>query len=613
MQRKSHAMLCVTASLLVACSAPESPTSEPVVSNSPTTGTAETIQQATQFIASAEASLSEQRDYAARVMWVRANFITADTNWLAARADAQATELAVALANETRRFEGLDLPENDARKMNLLRSGITLPAPTRAGAAQELADITTELTSAYSTGRFEYEGESLDLTQLGRIMDTSRDATELARVWEGWREVSPPMTELYSRMVEIASQGARELGYDDVAQMWLSQYGMSPEAMEAEVERLWGQVEPLYEQLHCHVRDKLSDFYGEDVQPETGPIRADLLGNMWAQQWGNIYDLVAPEDAPADIDLTSILENRGFTERQMVETGEAFFTSLGFAPLGDTFWERSLIKQPRDRDVVCHASAWDIDQKDDVRIKMCTQITAEDFETIHHELGHNFYQRAYAGQDYLFRDGAHDGFHEAIGDFIALSITPEYLREIDLIDSVPDASADIGLLMRRALDKIAFLPFGLMMDQWRWRVLRGETTPEEYNSAWWDLRLRYQGVHPPAARPESAFDPGAKYHIPNNVPYLRYFLSYIMQFQFHQAACEMIGWEGPLHRCSIYGNEEVGRRLRAMLEMGASQPWPDALEAFTGQREMDASSITAYFAPLIAWLEEQNAARQCGW
>jgi peptidyl-dipeptidase A len=395
--------------------------------------------------------------------------------------------------------------------------------------------------------------------------------------------------------------------------MWLSNYDMPAEEMETEVERLWGQVEPLYEQLHCAVRAELNEEYGDAVQPADGPIRADLLGNMWAQQWSNIYPLVGPEDSDPGYDLTTILNEQGYDARRMVETGEAFFSSLGFEPLPDTFWERSLITEPEDRDVVCHPSAWNLDNVDDIRIKMCTEINAEDFQTVHHELGHNYYQRAYNEQDFLFRTGAHDGFHEAIGDFVGLSITPEYLRQIGLIDEVPPADADLGILMNQALDKIAFLPFGLMVDKWRWSVFRGETAPENYNEAWWELRTRYQGVAPPGPRPDDAFDPGAKYHIPGNTPYLRYFLSYIMQFQFHQAACEMAGWEGPLHRCSIYGNEEVGERFNAMLEAGASEPWPDVLERFTGTREMDGSAIIAYFEPLMTYLEEQNQDRNCGW
>ncbi|HEY8520774.1 MAG TPA: M2 family metallopeptidase [Gammaproteobacteria bacterium] len=574
---------------------------------------APTVQEALDFLAAAEAELEALTELTARIGWVQANFITFDTDWLAAKAGADYTETVVRLANETKRFESLELPEDAARKMRILRTGLTLPAPTRPGAAQELSEIATWLESTYSTGTYTYNGEALDLPALERIIDTSRDPAELAEVWAGWRTVSKPMAARYARMIEIATEGARELGFDNLAQMWLSNYDMEPEEVEREANRLWSQVRPLYEQLHCHVRARLNEFYGDEVQPAEGPIRADLLGNMWAQQWSNIHDLVAPEDADSGIDLTKLLVEQGYTPERMVRTGEAFFTSLGFDPLPETFWERSLLVQPRDRQVVCHASAWDLDSRDDLRIKMCTEINAEDFQTIHHELGHNFYQRAYSGQDFLFRDGAHDGFHEAVGDFIALSITPEYLRQIGLIDDVPPASADVGLLMQQALDKIAFLPFGLLMDQWRWRVLRGEIGPADYNAAWWQLREQYQGVRPPVERPADAFDPGAKYHIPANVPYLRYFLSFIMQFQFHRAACEIAGWEGPLHRCSIYGNQEVGRRLEAMLAMGASRPWPEALEAFTGTRQMDGDAIIEYFAPLMSYLEEQNANRTCGW
>jgi peptidyl-dipeptidase A len=572
-----------------------------------------TVDDAQAFVAAAEAEIAADYEYGARTAWTRANFITADTDWLATRAGAEETRMAVRLANGTKRFEGLDLPEDVARKLNLLRTGITLPAPSRPGAAEELAEIATWLDSAYSTGTFMLDGRGFDLEAAEAVLDTSRDPDELARVWAGWHSIAEPMRDRYARMVDIANEGARELGFADLAEMWLSKYGMSPAAMEEEADRLWSQVEPLYSALHCYVRAELSEHYGPDVQAASGPIRADLLGNMWAQQWSNIYDLVAPEDAQTGIDLTKILQEQQFTPESMVKTGEAFFTSLGFDPLPETFWERSLITRPRDRDVDCHASAWTIDMADDVRIKMCTEINAEDFQTVHHELGHNFYQRAYSGQDVLFREGAHDGFHEAVGDFVALSITPEYLRQIGLLDEVPDSSADIGLLMQQALDKIAFLPFGLLVDKWRWQVLRGNVDPDGYNDLWWDLRERYQGVVPPVERSAAAFDPGAKHHIPANTPYLRYFLSFIMQFQLHEAACRMAGWEGPLHRCSIYGNDEVGARFDAMLSMGASRPWPEALEAFTGTRQMDGEAIIKYFAPLMSYLAEQNEGRSCGW
>jgi peptidyl-dipeptidase A len=571
------------------------------------------VEDAQSFIAATETELEGRREYSARIAWIQANFITDDTDWLAARVDAEDTTRAVALANETKRFEGLELPEDLARKMNILQTGIVLPAPSRPGASEELAEVSTWLGSTYARGEFTVGDKTYDLQTAENVIDTSRDPAELKAVWEGWQTIAVPMRDRYARLVEIANEGARELGFTDLAEMWLSRYEMSPEAMETEVDRLWEEVRPLYEALHCHVRARLNEHYGDEVQPAMGLIRADLLGNMWGQQWGNIYDLVAPEDDDSRIDLTAILNARAYTPEDMIRTGDRFFTSLGFEPLPDTFWQRSLITKPRDRDVQCHASAWSIDGHDDVRIKMCTQINAEDFNTIHHELGHNFYQRAYAGQDPLFRTGAHDGFHEAVGDFIALSVTPEYLVEIGFIDEAPDATADIGLLLRQALNKIAFLPFGLLVDQWRWRVLRGDVTPEQYNDLWWELRARYQGLRAPGERPADAFDPGAKYHIPASTPYLRYFLSYVMQFQLHEAACRMMGWEGALHRCSIYGSEEVGARLNAMLELGASRPWPEALEAFAGTREMDGSAISEYFAPLMAYLEEQNRGRTCGW
>jgi peptidyl-dipeptidase A len=594
------------------------------------------------FLAAAEKELSDFSDYAARVAWVNSNFITDDTDWLNARAGSEGTLLSVRLANATKQFEGATMTPEQQRKMNILRAGIVMPAPS-AGTpeqqkqiADELAQITTELQSTYGKGKVALDRETFNIAAVTRILNEgrdeprsttepltleeasqiiakSRDPRMLRAAWEGWHEISKVMKDDYTRMVEIGNAGAKELGFSDIADMWLANYDMPSAEMEQTVEGLWTQVEPLYKDLHCYVRGRLNAKHGDAVQPKTGPIRADLLGNMWAQDWTNIYDVVAPKASDPGYDLTKVLVQKKYDELKMVKTGEAFFTSLGFAPLPETFWQRSLITRPRDREVVCHASAWDVDNIDDLRIKMCTQINAEDFSTVHHELGHNFYQRAYNQQDFLFKTGAHDGFHEAIGDFVALSITPEYLKQIGLISQVPPASADIGLLMDRALEKVAFLPFGLKVDKWRWQVFRGQTTPAQYNQAWWDLGLKYQGIVPPGPRPADAFDPGAKFHIPGNTPYLRYFLSFVLQFQFQKAACEMAGWEGPLHRCSIYDNKEVGAKLAAMLEMGASKPWPDALEAFTGTRKMDASALVSYFAPLQTWLKEENEGQSCGW
>jgi peptidyl-dipeptidase A len=375
-------------------------------------------------------------------------------------------------------------------------------------------------------------------------------------------------------------------------------------------------VKPLYDELHTYTRTKLNEKYGDAVQAKTGPIRADLLGNMWAQEWGNIYDIVAPAGA-GDIgfDVTELLAAKQYDPKKMVEAGEGFFSSLGFEKLPETFWQRSQFTKPSDREVVCHASAWDLDNKDDIRIKMCIKVNGDDFTTIHHELGHNYYQRAYKEQSYLHLNGANDGFHEAIGDMLALSITPEYLVQIGLLDKsqVPGSDKDTGLLLRQAMDKVAFLPFGLLVDKWRWGIFDGSIPASGYNKGWTDLRLQYQGITPPEARDESKFDPGAKYHIPGNTPYARYFLARILQFQFYKAACDAAGWKGPLHRCSFYGNKDVGAKLGAMLEMGASKPWPDALEAFTGTRQMSGKPMIEYFAPLMKWLKAQNKGKKKGW
>jgi len=574
-----------------------------------------TAEGAAAFVAAAETQLAALSEEAARIQWTRATNITYDTMWLESRINAKVTETQVALANQAAAFNDVQVPADVRRKLNLLRLGIVLPAPTRPGAANELAEITTRLDSTYSVGKFEFEGRQITLDDANILIAESRDPNETKALYEGWRTISPVMAADYARMVEIANEGSRELGFADTGAMWRAGYDMDPDAFAAETDRLWEQVKPFYVNLHCYVRGRLNAKYGDAVQPDHGPIRADLLGNMWSQQWGNIYDVVAPPTGgTSSYSLDTLLTGANYDATRMVRTGEGFYTSLGLDPLPQTFWERSMITRPADREVVCHASAWDVDNLEDIRIKMCTQVNGDDFYTVHHELGHNYYQRAYKDQPFLFKNGANDGFHEAIGDFVGLSaLTPTYLNQIGLLQTVPGEAEDIPFLLKMALDKIAFLPFGLMVDRWRWGVFSGETSPAEYNDAWSADMLKYQGLVPPGPRPANAFDPGAKYHIPGNTPYTRYFLAHIYQFQFQRAACKQAGWTGPLHRCSIYGNEEVGRRFNAMLEMGQSRPWPEAMEAFTGERGNDASAVADYFAPLNTWLIAQNRGKDCGW
>ena len=570
---------------------------------------------AQKFIDDAESRLLTLSVEDSRADWVKVTFITGDTEILAARADERLINTTVELAKQSARLDKMQLPSDVARKIKLLKLSLDLATPADPKESEELTRIAASMEGAYGRAKYCPEpGRCLELEpDLTRIMANSRNPNELLDAWRGWHDTAAPMRKDYIRYVELANKGARELGFADDGAMWRSKYDMSPEAFAKETDRLWEQVRPLYLALHTHVRKRLRETYGEQVVPRTGPIPAHLLGNMWAQTWDNIYPLLAPKDADPGFDLTRILRDRNTGPLDMVRYGERFFTSLGFDPLPKTFWERSLFVKPRDRDVVCHASAWDVDFADDLRLKMCIDITGEDFDTIHHELGHNFYQRAYSHQPFLFRYSANDGFHEAVGDTIALSVTPDYLVKIGLLNQAPGTSKDIGLLLRKALEKIAFLPFGLVIDQWRWKVFSGEIPPDKYNQAWWQLRLKYQGIAPPVARGENDFDPGAKYHVASNTPYMRYFLADILQFQFHRALAHTAGCTQPLNRCSIFDNKEAGRKLNTMLAMGQSRPWPDALEALTGQRQMDATAIRDYFAPLEKWLAEQNKGEPAGW
>jgi peptidyl-dipeptidase A len=577
-----------------------------------------TIQEAEKFIEQAEARLDRLSIKSSRAGWVQSTYITDDTEALAAAANEEVLAAVTELADEAERFEGMKLTPALARKLKLLKLSLAAPAPKDPKERAELAELGTWLEGAYGKGKYcpksgPYAGQCLGQSEMEEAMATTKDPAVLLDLWEGWRTFSPPMRAKYTRFVELANKGAREMGFADVGTLWRSNYDMTPQEFSAELERLWQQVRPLYLSLHAYVRSQLVKKYGPQAVPPDGPIPAHLLGNIWAQDWTHIYDLLDVPGKSGGVDLTPILQEKKIDDLEMVRYGERFFTSLGFEPLPKTFWERSLFIKPRDRDVVCHASAWDINNQEDVRLKMCIQIRDEDFRTIHHELGHNFYQLAYRHQPLLFRGSANDGFHEAVGDSIALSITPEYLQKVGLLEQAPSAEGDLGLLMHKALEKVAFLPFGLVIDQWRWRVFSGEVKPTDYNKAWWEMRTEYQGVAAPAARTENDFDPGAKFHVPANVPYTRYFLADILQFQFHRGLCRAIGYTGPLHRCSIYGNREAGARLKKMLEMGQSKPWPEALYALTGERQMDATAMLDYFAPLKKWLDEQNQGKPIGW
>ncbi|BFM05518.1 M2 family metallopeptidase [Halioxenophilus aromaticivorans] len=547
--------------------------------------------------------------------WVRATYLTPDTAVLAAKAGEKSLAFTGKAVAQAKQYHNVDMAPETRRALDFILLGTAMPAPENAESQAELATIATEMEGMYGAGEAcNSDGQCRDLEELEKVLRNSRDYDEQLQAWQDWRTISVPMRPKYERFVELTNQGAQTYGFDDLSVMWKSGYDMPVADFEQEVERLWQQVEPLYSNLHCYVRNKLGEFYGADKVDAQSPIPAHLLGNMWAQDWSNIYPLVEPYPGVSDLDVSASLIEQNYTPEAMTQMAEGFFTSLGLPELPASFYERSLLAKPADRDVVCHASAWDMGNGEDPRIKQCVEPTQEQLVTLHHELGHIYYYLMYKDQPFLFKGGAHDGFHEAIGDTITLAMTPAYYAEKGLIPEVVHSEqATLNQQMKMALEKIAFLPFGKLIDQWRWQVFSGQTTAANYNRDWWQLRQNYQGIAPTSPRDERFFDPGAKYHIPGNTPYTRYFLSYIIQFQFYQALCQEAGHDGPLHECSYYGNQAAGDKLGKLLALGASQPWQDALEQVTGTRTMDAKAINAYFAPLAKWLAEQNQGKQCGW
>jgi len=606
-----------------------------------------TAAAAQEFVDRANADLLKLGVDASHADWTAKTFITEDTEATSALLNQQSTARSLALIEESHRFDRLTLPPELKRQIKLLQ--VNAPAaPKDPKLLAEQTQLAAQLTGMYGKGKF-CEGSApgeepkpgakcLGIDAISNIMAKSRDPEELTKLWVGWHAIGAPMKDKYARFIELQNIGAKELGYHDTGELWRAGYDMTPAEFSAELDRVWTQLEPLYRELHTYVRARLIAKYGKAADRADGMIPAQLLGNMWAQEWGNIYDVVAPTDPrisqfkPVDLEAalkqqiaekdpaagpafatgSDLSSDAGYAARlaaakQMVHYGENFFTSLGFAPLPKTFWQRSQFVHPRDREVVCHASAWDVDAVDDLRVKMCIEVNADYFITVHHELGHNFYQRAYNRQPYLFQNGANDGFHEAIGDAVALSITPAYLKTLGLATTEPPAEADIPLQLRTALDKVAFLPFALALDKWRWQVFSGEIKPADYNKAWWSLREKYQGVAPPVDRSPAEFDAGAKNHVPTNVPYARYYLARIYQFQFYKAMCDASGYKGPLNRCSFYGSKAAGEKLERMLAAGQSQPWQQTLKEMTGTDHLDAQPMLDYFAPLYTWLKAQNA------
>lgn len=479
---------------------------------------------------------------------------------------------------------------------------------------QEYNEILGEMNKIYSSTpvcRPDDPSDCLHLEPgLGQIMATSTDWDELVWAWKGFRDaVGIPNKPLFARYVDIANQGARANGYGDLGDSWRSAYS---EDLEDQVYELYNTILPLYKQLHAYVRRKLNGVHGSEHVPLIGHIPANVLGDMWGRFWTNIYPHVVPYPDLPNIDVSDEMVRQNYTVDRMARMADEFFSSMGLFPANDAFWENSMLERPDDgRDVVCHASAWDFYNRVDFRIKMCTEINMEYFLTLHHELGHIQYDMNYKHQPVSFRDGANIAFQEAIGEVMSQSVaTPKHLKEVGLFDGEDDPieveKTDINFLLKMALPTIGTLPFSLALEQWRWDVFSGKTNVNAGTERWWQLKNDLIGVKAPVERTEEDFEAGAMYHIIVTYPFIGYYIRTIIQFQFYQSLCQAANHTGPLHKCDFYRSTEAGEKLAAMLSMGRSKPWPEAMEALTGQREMKADAILEYFQPLMEWLEKTN-------
>uniref|UniRef100_I3KVC0 Angiotensin-converting enzyme n=1 Tax=Oreochromis niloticus TaxID=8128 RepID=I3KVC0_ORENI len=511
---------------------------------------------------------------------------------------------------QARQYDTTDFQDGSVKRIIKKLSDIERAALPSAE-LEEYNTLLSNMETKYSVAEVCRENnECLPLDpDLQKIMAESRDYDELLFAWKGWRDAAGKvLRQDYKRYVELANKAATLNGHSDNGAFWRSLY--ETPTFEEDLETLWKELEPLYLNLHAYVRRGLYNKYGSNHINLKGPIPAHLLGNMWAQTWSGIMDLVMPYPDATQVDATPAMVQQGWDAIRMFQESDKFFTSLGLEPMPPEFWSKSMLEKPSDgRQVVCHASAWDFYNRKDFRIKQCTVVTMDDLITVHHEMGHIQYFLQYKDQPVSFRDGANPGFHEAIGDVLALSVsTPKHLQSIGLLDKVENNyESDINFLMSMALDKIAFLPFGYLMDQWRWKVFDGRIPHTEYNKEWWNLRLKYQGLCPPVTRTEEDFDPGAKFHIPANVPYVRYFVSFVIQFQFHKALCNAAKHNGPLYTCDIYQSKEAGKLLGDVMKLGFSKPWPEAMAMITGESKMSAQPLMEYFQPLIEWLEKENS------
>ncbi|XP_041066850.1 angiotensin-converting enzyme 2 [Carcharodon carcharias] len=534
-------------------------------------------------------------------------------------------------SNESSKFNIGEIKDKEIKKqLQMLQdkgSGVLPPNDLK-----RLNHIQNEMAAIYGTGTVCYPSEPSQCMELEpgltKLMANSKDYNERLWAWEGWRvNVGKRLRPLYEGYVELKNKAAKMNGYEDYGDYWRGnyetdddeEYAYSRKDLLRDVKSLFGEIKPLYRELHAYVRAKLGDTFGPEHISSTGCLPAHLLGDMWGRFWGNLYSWSIPYPHQEDIDVTPEMVKQGWNPKEMFQKADAFFQSLGLQAMNDNFWHYSMIEKPTDgRKVVCHPTAWDMGNGADFRIKMCTEVNMENFLTVHHEMGHIQYDMEYANQTYLFRDGANEGFHEGVGEIMSLSAaTPLYLKSLGLLpDSfIEKNETDINFLLKQALTIVGTLPFTLMMEEWRWKMFQGRIPKDQWMKMFWEMKREMVGVVEPLPHDETYCDPAALYHISNDYSFIRYYTRTFYQFQFHEALCRKAKHSGELHKCAITNSTKAGKALRDMLRLGKSQSWTRALQLVTGETKMNAAPLLKYFQPLYDWLKKNNAenGRMIGW
>jgi len=463
----------------------------------------------------------------------------------------------------------------------------------------------TKQSSILNSFEFKLNGQKITANDIDNKLEKSSDLNERKAVWEASKEIGPKLKDNLVILRDLRNGVAREMKYPDYFSLEVAAYGMTTDEMLKMLDDWMATLRPLYLQLHTWAKYKLAEKYHQSVPKE---IPAHWINNRWSQEWPSLVDA-------ANID--KYFEGR--KPEWIIKTAEQFYTGLGFSPLPESFWQKSdLYPLPPEskRKKNTHASCWHIDLETDIRSLQSIEPNARWFFTAHHELGHGYYFKAYTRPEvpYLLRLGAAPGFHEGVGELIALASSQvPYLqsRKILPADFKPDKTA---FLLDDALARsVPFIYFACgVMPHWEADIHAPIHLRLRNLARCWKNLSDRQGIEPPSPRGEEFCDAATKTHI-NDTPayYYNYAFATVFKFQLHDYIARKILHQPP-QSCNYADNKEVGTWLNNILKKGGTEDWRKVLKEATGE-DISTRAMMDYFKPLMSWLEEQNKGRQIGW